>query len=457
MNTTNHDAPSRQEYSVSALNAAARRLLEENYSGIRLRGEVSRITRSSAGHVYLTIKDDKAAIDCVLFRSSWMRVEKKFTTAKLEAGTDVILTGRLSLYEARGSYQFSVSDMEPVVGKGDLYLAFEKLKSELAEKGYFDAENKKKLPAHPKAVGIVTSATGAAIEDIKQVFERRNPTIKLVIYPVLVQGASAARQIAQAIRKANERNQENLLIVGRGGGSIEDLWAFNEKVVADAIFASELPVISGIGHQSDVSIADFVADVSAATPTAAAELVTTPSLQDILDQLSRCESALLAAISRKLEILAQRADYAERGLTHPRQRIETLTVKFDRFESRLREICEQLARQRQHAVEQQAQRLRAASPVQNMLVLQQKLDSLEHRLNIHTRDFLARAETRLQVQESSLNSLNPRSVMQRGYSILRRQDDQSVVRKIEGVAPGEKITALVTDGSIQCSVESISE
>ena len=317
--------PERPIYSVSELNAEAKQLLETGLGTVRLRGEVSQLTVSQANHHYFTLKDETSEIRCALFAGT---IYRNRIRQKPRHGLQVIVEGHLTIYELRGNYQFLVQSVQ-LEDEGALYQKFLQLKHELKTRGYFDDERKKTIPRHPNCVGIVTSSSSAAVQDIIRAFSRRNPGIQLLIYPTAVQGETAPREIAAAIELANARDEVDVLLVSRGGGSMEDLAAFNDRIVADAIFNSKIPVVTGIGHQTDVSIADYVADKYLATPTAAAEHLSTPSTDEMLKSLSNLESNLFNRIYIELNRLSQRVDLADRSLKHPRQRIADLQNQFE--------------------------------------------------------------------------------------------------------------------------------
>ncbi len=442
-------------YSVSELNSEIKNTLERNYSNIKLRGEVSQLQTVRSGHTYFTLKDESAAIDCVLFRYYGTIVKKRLkTTLDTLVGQSIQLTGQLSLYTARGRYQFIARDIE-IQDKGTLHLQFEELKKKLDQKGYFDQEHKKKIPKYPKRVAVVSSPTGAAIQDIIRTFERRNPSIAIVLYPAAVQGAEAAGQIANAIDLANQRKSEDVLIVARGGGSLEDLWAFNEEPVADAIFRSEIPVLTGIGHQTDFSIADLVADDRQATPSTAAERVCTPSRDEILVDLNQYAELLQKLAISKLNTLTQRVDLAEKGLIHPQQRIENYRNLFMHFRRRIDDLLNNQIQIRKNKVASARQSLLAQSPQKQIQNYHESLSNQQIILKLHMEELLNRNEARIISLKNELEAVNPTATLNRGYSIIRRVKDRSIVRQSQNVAIGEKVTAQLADGSLLLDVEAV--
>lgn len=438
-------------YTVSELNAEARLLLETRFGTIRLRGEVSQLTVSQAKHFYFTLKDENSEIRCVLFASSIYRNKIR---QKPKLGLEIIVEGRLTLYESRGSYQFVVESVE-LEDQGVLYQQFLQLKHELETKGYFQENRKISIPIHPKRVGIVTSASGAAVHDIIRAFYRRNPTIQLLIYPTAVQGETAPQEIAAAIELANSREEVNVLLVTRGGGSIEDLAAFNHRTVADAIFDSKIPVVTGIGHQTDVSIADYVADKHLATPTAAAEHLSTPSKDEMLNSLSNLESNLLNQITFKLNRLGQRIDLAERSLKHPRQRIADLQNQFRSQFDRMSTGARNLVASRIGEIDIIFQQLLNRSPATAIHLHHHNLDSTGEKLYRSIATLHERHRVRLEALATQLETMNPSATLSRGYAIVRRKTDSSIVIDSNTVSPGDKVSAQLATGSLDLDVESV--
>ena len=446
---------SQKIYSVSELNSEVKNTLERKYSNIKLRGEVSQLQTVRSGHTYFTLKDESAAIDCVLFRYYGTMVKKRLkTTLDTLVGQSIQLTGQLSLYTARGRYQFIARDIE-IQDKGTLHLQFEELKKKLGQKGYFDQEHKKNIPKYPKRVAVVSSPTGAAIQDIIRTFERRNPSIAIVLYPAAVQGAEAAGQIANAIDLANQRKSEDVLIVARGGGSLEDLWAFNEEPVADAIFRSEIPVLTGIGHQTDFSIADLVADDRQATPSTAAERVCTPSRDEILVDLNQYAELLQNLAISKLNTMTQRVDLAEKGLIHPQQRIENYRNLFMHFQRRIDDLLNNQIQIRKNKVASARQSLLAHSPQKQIRNYHENLSNQQIILKLHMEELLSRNKARIDSLKNELEAVNPTATLNRGYSIIRRVKDRSIIRQSQNVAIGEKVTAQLADGSLLLDVEAV--
>jgi len=390
-------------YSVSELTAELKALLENTFTGVWVEGEISNFKHHTSGHMYFTLKDDRGQLRAVMFRGS-----NRGLQFRPEDGLAVIVFGNVTIYEPRGEYQVYVEYMEPK-GLGALQLAFEQLKTRLEAEGLFDPARKRPIPLLPKKIGLVTSPSGAAIRDILQIIHRRFANVQVLIFPVRVQGEGAAAEIVEGVECLNKRGDLDVLIVARGGGSIEDLWAFNEEVVARAIYASQTPVISAVGHETDFTIADFVADVRAPTPSAAAELV----------------------ISRKAELSQRVDDLFSRLVSHMRYRAERSGERLRSLERHLR-LLSPLER-----VKGQRERLRDGA-----LALQ---SSMSHRLA------LWRGE--LRTAAARLDSLSPLAILARGYSVCRRLPDLSILTRAASVAEGERVEVLLHQGGLICRVE----
>ncbi len=445
-----NDSRGAKIYTVSELNRLVRDEIEKSYSGIRLRGEISNLQKAQSGHRYFKLKDRDAEIDCALFSRTASRLSQL-----PEEGMEVILTGQLTIYIQRGRYQFIVSNVELKDKKGELYETFLERKEKLQKKGYFEDSRKKDLPALALRVGIVTSSTGAAVQDVIRTFKRRNPLISLMVYPTSVQGDTAAKQIAKAIESANRRSEEQILIVARGGGDIEDLWAFNEEIVADAIFNSEIPIITGIGHETDFTIADFVADQRAATPTAAAELASTPSRAELLEYLDSRQNRLCDRADRLLNDLAQEVDRLHKNLFHPAQRIETQQGKFQLLQNRLEYLTDKLISSHSALAAAERQRLLTHSPKIRIDTYRDRVSATRTLLDVHVGELQSRFSNRVENLLARLDSANPSSALKRGFSIIRRADDDTVVSQATNLSAGDKVKAQLMDGTLNCDVKSI--
>ncbi len=390
---------------VSQLTGQIKSLLEGSFPDVWVEGELSNLSVPQSGHAYFTIKDEQSQIRAVLFRSAQRHL--KFT---LQHGMQVVCRARVGLYEPRGEYQLIVEYIEPK-GVGALQRAYEELKAKLEREGLFAQDRKKPLPTLPQRIGIITSPTGAAIRDILRVIKRRHPRMALLIYPVPVQGAEAAPAIVEAIAYFNRERNVDVVIAGRGGGSLEDLWAFNEESVARAIAGSRVPIISAVGHETDYTIADFAADLRAPTPSAAAEMVV-QSEQHFRERIHTLEAVLLRGIRTRLELLRSSVREQLRALTDPRKKIE-------RFSQRLDELSTRLAQ----GLKRHVQRERAL----------------------------------LAALAAALDHLNPLNVLARGYSITRKLPEGSIVKKSSMVRPGDRISTRVHEGFVLSRVEEITK
>jgi len=406
--------------SVSELNKRVRALLENQFELLWVAGELSNVKYASSGHWYFCLKDANAQIDCAMFRT-----RAQFLDFRPENGQQVEVRARVTLYEPRGSYQLVVEEIRKA-GLGALYEAFEKLKAKLSAEGLFDAGRKRALPAFPRAIGIVTSREAAALRDILTTLGRRACMTPVIVYPAPVQGEGAGAQLARAVQAANARGECDVLIVARGGGSLEDLWAFNEEVLARAIAASSIPVVSGVGHETDFTIADFVADVRAPTPTAAAAAASA-------DRLALCES--VAAIRRRLG----------RDL---RRMLETRSQRLDALARRLLTPAERLARDRERLA-QLGRRLARALP--DAARAHRDLVRIGQRIAAASQRGLAERARRLAGARNALGHLDPTQVLARGYSIVRDADGQ-VRRTSRGLTPGQPLEVTFSEGTAGVAV-----
>ncbi|MDX1302472.1 exodeoxyribonuclease VII large subunit [Photobacterium sp.] len=433
-------------YTVSSLNAEVRLLLENEMGIVWLVGELSNLSIPVSGHWYFTLKDSRAQVKCAMFRGNNRRV-----TFKPANGSQVLVKARLSLYEPRGDYQLIIESMQPE-GDGRLQQQFEQLKMALAAEGLFAQSLKKALPEQPKRVGIVTSKTGAALHDILNVLQRRDPSLPIVIYPTMVQGEGAAISIAQAIGRANTRQECDVLIVGRGGGSLEDLWAFNEEIVARTIAASQIPIVSAVGHEVDVSIADFVADVRAPTPSAAAELVSrdmTHQTQKINQKRQQLHHAFRHYITGHSARLVQLQHRLERQ--HPQLRLNQQQQHLDDISSRLERAINKLTAGHQQHLDRIEYKLALHSPAQTIKHNSTRLKQTEHRLLDAMDRRLLNASHKLAMAAEKLETVSPLATLGRGYSITR-DTKNNVIRRADQVKPGDELRTKVAEGEIRSVV-----
>lgn len=432
---------------VSQLNQSVKKWLELEFPKIWVEGEISNFKRYPSGHMYFSLKDDKAQINCVMFAG--FNRHLKFTP---ENGQHIKLKAKVTLYPERGQYQLIVDYMEEA-GDGALKRAFEILKQQLLAEGLFKAKHKQALPTIPNCIGIVTSAKGAAIRDVLTTLKRRFPSIPVIIYPSLVQGNTAPHSIVQAIETANHRNECDVLIVGRGGGSLEDLQAFNNEQVARAIFASQIPVVSAVGHEVDVTIADFVADMRAPTPTAAAELVS-PSQTEYLNQFAGLAQALLDAIMTLIDAKRTELSWLRKALKDPRQQLQEKMQRVDLLNNRLiLAMQHQVKHQRQQLLSLQHQILQH-HPKHQLLTYLQQVKTLQQRLTKSINYQLHNYQQQLSQYAGMLNSLSPLQTLARGYAIVK-DDAGKIISDTKHTALGDKVTTQLAKGSIVCTVNDI--
>jgi exodeoxyribonuclease VII large subunit len=441
-------APERDIYSVSRLNLEARLLLEQGFTRIWLEGELSNVSRPSSGHLYFTLKDARAQIRAAMFRSRNQAIR-----FRPEEGLQVLVRGRVSLYEPRGDYQLIVDHMEEA-GDGALRRAFEELKRKLDAEGLFDAARKQPLPTVPGRIGVITSPSGAAVRDVISVLRRRFPAIPVLIYPVPVQGKEAGGEIANAIRLASRRADCDVLILTRGGGSLEDLWPFNEEGVARAIHDCRIPLVSAVGHEIDFTIADFVADRRAATPSAAAELVTPDQLEWLarLTQLSvRLENRLRHTLSdnqRRLVWLEQRLQQV-----HPGQYLRQQAQRLDELEQRMRLLTGLRFNKLQFILNEIHAKLQRHSPTQLLGRLELQQDLLAQRLGTAVLVLLGEKRRRLELACRSLDTISPLATLQRGYAIVSQLPERRILRQATSVKAGDRVEARLAEGTLVCTVE----
>jgi exodeoxyribonuclease VII large subunit len=484
--------PERNVYTVSRLNREVRVLIERGLGVIWVEGELSNLSVPSSGHWYFSMKDRDAQLRCAMFRQRNMSVG--FTP---KAGQQILARGRVSLYEPRGDYQFIVEHLEEA-GVGALKREFERLKAKLAAEGLFALERKRSLPRFPRRIGVVTSPTGAALRDILHILARRFPPAAVLIYPTPVQGDAAIPSIVEAIETASARAECDVLIVARGGGSIEDLWAFNDERVARAIRASAIPIVSGIGHEIDFTIADFVADARAPTPSGAAELVA-PDRAACLEALARNLERLTACMRRELRSVSSRFDAASLRLklSHPGVRLTQQTQRLDELEQRLTAFMRREFRSIASRFEAASLRLKLAHPGLRLAQQRQRLDDLEQRLNgamrgaLHSdrtritemftrlvhqspahsvreyrlrhgalasrlqhavKECVSRAEHRLGLAIRTLNTVSPLATLGRGFALVKRVSDGKLITDADAVAVGDEIEARLANGTLKARV-----
>jgi len=433
--------------SVSRLNERARALLETAMASVWVAGEVSNLARPSSGHIYFSLKDAHAQVRCAMFRA-----RGRALVPDLREGMQVLAHGRVSLYAPRGDFQLIVETLE-AAGEGALRLRFEELKRRLAAEGLFEQGRKRDLPDWPRAVGVVTSPSGAAVHDIITVLGRRCAALPIIIYPTLVQGEGAARAIADAIATANRRAECDVLIVGRGGGSLEDLWAFNEEIVARAIYSSTLPVVSAVGHEVDVTIADLVADVRAPTPSAAAELVS-PDVAELAQRLRTYAQRLPRAALTLRDRLARELEHLNRRLVSPRRRLEQHFQRVDELGQRLpKALHSRLAFARTRLLALRA-RLIAQAPSARVAALRERLHRIVAQLNERSLRRIERRQARVERARQVLHAIGPGATLERGYAIVTGSSGQ-VLRDASLLTIGDAVTTRLARGAFTSTVAHI--
>ncbi|WP_318392946.1 exodeoxyribonuclease VII large subunit [Enterobacter sp.] len=436
-------------FTVSRLNQTVRQLLEHEMGQVWISGEISNFTQPASGHWYFTLKDDTAQIRGAMFRNSNRRV-----TFRPQHGQQVLVRASITLYEPRGDYQIIVESMQPA-GEGLLQQKYEQLKARLQAEGLFDSEFKKQLPSPAHTVGVITSKTGAALHDILHVLNRRDPSLPVVVYPTAVQGEDAPGQIVRAIELANRRQECDVLIVGRGGGSLEDLWSFNDERVARAIFASVIPVVSAVGHETDVTIADFVADLRAPTPSAAAEMVSRNQLE-LLRQLQNGQQRLEMAMDYYLANRNRRFTQLFHRLQqqHPQLRLARQQTVLERLRQRMNQAVEshlKRAGQRQIRI---TQRLNQQTPQSRIHRAQSHMQQLEYRLTQNMHERLGSTRERFGHAITHLEAVSPLATLARGYSVTTASDGK-VLKQAKQVSPGDVLTTRVSDGWVESEVKEI--
>ncbi|MCU6710136.1 exodeoxyribonuclease VII large subunit [Paenibacillus sp. J5C_2022] len=439
-------------YSIKEINKYIRVKLDNDIvlGDVWLRGEISNFTHHSSGHMYFTLKDRDSRIKCVMFASHNARLP--FLPKE---GAGVIARGNISVFERDGNYQFYVHAMQPD-GIGSLYLAYEQLKGRLEAEGLFSAARKRPLPRYPSGIGIITSPTGAAVRDIITTLQRRYPVIPIYIYPVLVQGKAAAPDIAAAIQAMNRFGQCDVLIVGRGGGSLEELWAFNEEAVARAIASSSIPVISAVGHETDYTIADFAADVRAATPTAAAELAV-PHLVELEQQLSRLRQRLASALTGRVGMEKERLLRIRRSpfFLHPRRYLLEQAQQLDRMKELLQQRALRLVDREESRLQRLNASLAAHHPGESVRYAAKRLQASSRSLESAMSALVKEQKGRVGSAVRQLDALSPLKVMARGYSLAYDAKEERLITSIQDASVGDEVNVRLSDGYMLCQVQSL--
>ncbi len=433
--------------SVSDFTRNVKSVLEYNFPGVWVSGEISNLARPRSGHWYFTLKDDRSQVRCAMFRQN----NQRLTFAPTE-GMQVLVKARVSLYEARGDFQLIVDTMEDA-GIGALQRAYEQLKQKLQEQGLFDPQHKKELPEVPRCVGIITSPTGAALHDILNVLKRRFPALPVIIYPTQVQGADAPEQLCQAVELAQEHDQCDVLIIGRGGGSLEDLWAFNDEKLAVTIYNCPVPVISSVGHEVDFTICDFVADVRAATPSAAAELVS-PDREEWFNWLTAIEKQLGAQINRTLLALQQQLQWQYKQLKHPGRYLDDVTQRIDELSARMEQHLKLQLQSRQEKTRTLEARLQQHSPEHQLKLQQTRLNYLQQRLQQNQRSYLEQLQQKIASLALGMDAFSPLATLGRGYSLVKSEQNE-LVKSARQLTRGQQVNVLFSESQALMTVDKV--
>jgi exodeoxyribonuclease VII large subunit len=439
-------------YTPSELNREIRVHLEIGFPRILLEAEISNLARPTSGHLYFSLKDDKAQIRCAMFRSSASRMG-----IQVQNGMKVLARGRISLYEQRGDYQLIVDSMQDA-GEGILQRQFEELKKKLDTEGLFDPAHKQKLPSYPARIGLITSASGAAVRDLLQVLERRWPIARVRLYPVLVQGNEAPSEIGSAIESANDHGWAETLIIGRGGGSLEDLMAFNDEAVARAVFASSIPVISAVGHETDFSICDFVADSRAPTPSAAAELAT-PDQTVLKQSFSRLQRQLQRRIQDRLQRNIQGLDHLSHRLQqrHPASRLAEQAKQLEVLDTTLTRNMRRTLSENSQKLDTLAKRLLVHRPDRKLSELSERVVNLGKSIGRLTENAVRSRRELLGNLARTLNAVSPLETIGRGYAVVTSTETGDVISSVSQVETGDSVSAQLKDGKLDCTVDMVNE
>ncbi len=432
-----------QVFSVQELVGELRNLLETSYRAVWIEGEISGLAKPASGHLYFSLKEHNAVIRCAFFRN---RRARSITPTE---GMQVLVRGQISVYESRGDLQLIVSHLEEA-GEGALRRAFDVLKNKLLAAGLFEQDQKQSIPNFPRAIGVITSPSGAALQDILITLARRYPIARIVLYPVLVQGQQAPAKICQMLKLADQRKEVDVLILARGGGSLEDLQAFNEETVARAIYHCKIPVVAGIGHETDITIADLVSDQRAPTPTAAAELVA-PLQDNLASDLNLLSVSLRRQIERYLDQLRQKVDYAAARLNHPNQRLEKLELKQRALKSGLFSAINQQLIHADYQLERSNRGLHFFSPVNRLADIRRAVIQLQHQIRQRIVFELSDNRRKLQYQKTSIQIMSPGHTLNRGYTILQNRQGK-IVDSTTLVKTNQKLIATVSNGQFGVKV-----
>jgi len=450
MPVSNNKSPAANDiYTISRLNREVRTVLEEVFPTIWVQGEISNLAKPASGHLYFSLKDNTAQVRCAMFknRQSGLRFEP-------ENGMLIMARANVGLYEGRGEFQLIIQSLQPA-GAGALQLAFEALKQKLSAEGLFDEEHKKHFPSFPKSIGIITSATGAAVRDILSILKRRYPSAHIVIYPTLVQGEGAAKQIAATIKLAEQRKECDVFILARGGGSIEDLWAFNEEIVARTIFEITTPLVSGIGHEIDFTIADFVADQRAATPSAA-ELISPDSIE-VIAKLKHRQEQLIRSQKQSLHNFQNRLELLSKRVPHPKQRLMELIQRTDEYSIRLKHQVEKQISNKKVTLTEMAGEISKLNPTHIITGQIEKINILQMQFKNSMNRALEKAKDEVTSFGHMLNTVSPIATLERGYAIVTDQKINKIITNSKHIQSGDKLRIRLASSEIDSTVDRIHE
>ena len=432
----------REILSISELNKTVKSLLETEFSFIYVEGEISNFSRPSSGHWYFTLKDEKAQIRCAMFRN-----QNRSVPFEPKNGQQVVLYGKVTLYEGRGDFQIITSSLE-LSGDGELRRSFERLKASLQKEGFFDQQKKKAIPKFPKKIAVITSPSGAAIKDIFSVVYRRFPALGMTVIPTQVQGEEAVPQIVNAIETANKQNSlYDLILLSRGGGSLEDLWAFNTEPVAKAIFSSSIPVVSAVGHESDFTISDFVADLRAPTPSSAAEQIT-PDAEMLKNDILETSDRLIRAARRAIDSCQNELSHLIRRIRHPNSRLNEFAQRLDELERRMLSQVSNLIRIKNSKLAER----KIQSPIQKILQINDRVKQLSRIMTQSHATLIKNRQASLNEKSSQLEALSPLATLKRGYAIVSEEVSGKIVRNSDEITEGEKLGIRLSNGALTAEV-----
>lgn len=435
-------------YTVTQLTEEIQVIIEERFDFVWVEGEISNFSAPASGHYYMVLKDEKSQIRAVMFR-----LQARYLRFLPENGMKVIAQGRIGIYAPRGEYQIILDYLEPM-GVGALALAFEQLKKKLAGQGIFDEDIKKPLPYLPQRVAVITSPTGAAIRDFLNVIRRRFANINITVVPVRVQGDEAAADMVKALQIVNDKLNVDVIVLTRGGGSLEDLWAFNEEKLALAIRRSQIPVVSAVGHEIDLTISDLAADLRAPTPSAAAELLVVEK-ETLTNRLDKIKERLVSGMVLTIKYQTQELERLAKGLLDPRKRLANIWMRLDEIHSRLSRGINLIMRDRWTRLNTEGRSLLLHSPMHIMSSIKQQLDFQKTSLARALKSRLGEKQMALSLLEKRMNDLNPLSILKRGYSITRKLPEETVLRDVSGVKKGDQVQVLLSEGGLKCRIEKV--